>query len=221
MIYFYAVVAFIIGFLFYTRRFFNPFKMIMILGKKGSGKSTYMVKEMLRHQEKGWLIYTDMWDCNIPGVRLINADDLKDCTPPPYSCLFLEEVGRTFDNRKFKTFDDGLRDWAKFLRKYKTKCFMNSQGYDIDVKIRTCVDELYLMKSVRDCICFIRPIVKTVTLTAPSAESESRIAEGLRFATPWNWRFFWMPKYHKHFNSFAAPARKAIPYKEVLATAAS
>lgn len=207
----------IIGFSLYTRRFRNPYKLIYIFGKKGSGKSTLMVKEMVRHINRGWVVYTDMPDCLVPGVRKIKALDLSTFVPLPHSVLFLEEVGITFDNRKFKSFDDGLRDFIKFQRKYKVKCYMNSQSYDVDKKIRDCVDSMVLMSSVADCIAICRPIRKSVTLTEPSAEAESRIAEKLMFTPLWKWSFMWMPKYHKYFDSFSAPPRELISYEQICA----
>lgn len=207
----------IIGFSWYTRRFRNPYKLIYIFGKKGSGKSTLMVKEMVRHINRGWVVYTDMPDCLVPGVRIIKALDLSTFVPPPRSVLFLEEVGITFDNRKFKSFDDGLRDFIKFQRKYRVKCYMNSQSYDVDKKIRDCVDSMVLMTSIADCIAICRPIRKSVTLTEPSAEAESRIAEKLMFTGIWNWSFMWMPKYHKYFDSFSAPPREPISYEQICA----
>lgn len=215
MIYIVLVFALIIGFNLYTRRFCNPYKLVFIFGKKGAGKSTLMVKEMLRHAKRGWIIYTDMADCLVPGARIIKALDLATFAPPPHSCLFLEEVGITFDNRKYKSFDDGLRDFMKFMRKYKCKCYMNSQSYDVDKKVRDVVDSMILQTSVADCISISRPILKSVTLTEPSAEAESRIAEKLKFAGIWHWKFMWMPHYHRYFDSFAAPAREPIPYTEV------
>lgn len=205
----------IILFLLYARKFRNPYKLIFIFGKKGSFKSTQMIKEMLKHQKKGWTIYTDIADCIVPNVRIIKTLDLKTFAPPPNSCLFLDEVGITFDNRGYKNFDTGLRDFWKFMRKYKCKCYMNSQSYDVDKKIRDCVDGMILQSSIADVIGVSRPIVKSVTLTAPSADSESRIAEQLKFAPFWKWRFIWGPRYFKYFNSFSAPPREPIPFKEI------
>lgn len=209
------VFVLIVAFNLYTRKFRNPYKLIFIFGKKGAGKSTLMVKEMLRHSKRGWTIYTDMEDCIVPGARIIKALDLAKFTPPPRSCLFLEEVGITFDNRNYKSFDAGLRDFYKFMRKYKCKCYMNSQSYDVDKKIRDVVDSMVLQTSIADCIAISRPILKSVTLTEPSAEAESRIAEKLKFAGIWHWKFMWMPRYHKFFDSFAAPKRDPIQFREI------
>lgn len=209
------IFAALFAFVLYTRKYANPYKLIFIFGKKGAGKSTLMVKEMLRHAKRGWTIYTDMEDCIVPGVRIIKALDLATFAPAPRSVLFLEEVGITYDNRKYKDFNDGVRDFWKFLRKYKCKAYMNSQSYDIDKKIRDVVDSMILQTSVLDCISISRPIRRTVTLTEPSADSESRIADRLSFAPLWDWKFMWMPNYHKYFDSFSAPPRDPIPYRQI------
>lgn len=214
----FCVFLFLIGFLIYCRRYRNPYKLEFIFGKKGAGKSTYMIREMIRHQKAGWTVYTDVPGCLVPGVRLINAKDLAFFAPPPNSVLFLDEVGISFDNRHWKEFGDGLRDFWKFMRKYRVKCYMNSQSYDVDAKIRSVVDSMVLMTSIADCIAVCRPIRKSVTLTEPSAEKESRIAERLEFMNIFRWSFMWMPKYYKYFDSFSAPDRELIPCTEVLSS---
>lgn len=203
-------------FCLYARQFANPYKNIFLFGKKGSGKSTLMIKWLLKAQKKGWNIYTDMQDCLIPGVRIIeDARQLEKFTPEKNSLLALEEVGITFDKRDFKTFPKGIRDWFKFERKYKVWVIQNSQSYDIDSKIRDCVDGMWLQSCISGVIGITRPIVKTVTLTAPNGDSEARVAEGLKFAPIFRWKFTWLPRYFKYFDSFDAPPRDPIPYREV------
>lgn len=205
---------------FVKRKYNNPYKLIFIFGKKGSGKSTYMVKQMLKHKKRGWTIYTDMTSCTIPGVRIVSAVDLKTFICPPRSCLFLEEVGLTFNNRNFKNFDIGYIELMKYLRQYRIKCYMNSQAFDVDKKIRDTTDSMLLITSILDCISVVRPVIRSVTLTEPNGESESRIADKLRFAKIWNWQFVLMPRYHKYFKSFNPPPRDEIAYVEVPQTCA-
>lgn len=214
---FLAIFIPVLAFSLYSRKFANPFKLTFIFGKKGSGKSTYMVKLMLRYLKKGWLVYTDMQDVIIPNVRIINARDLENFAPAGNSVLFLGEVGITYDNRNYSKFPEGIRDLFKFERKYKFRCYMDSQSYDIDKKLRDVVDGMYLQSNIGNVIGLSRPIYKSISLTEPSADSESRIAEHLKFAPFWKWKVTWMPRYHKYFDSFSAPARPAIPYKEVTA----
>lgn len=196
-------------------RFRNPFKLYYIFGKKGSGKSLFMVKFMLRYLRKGWTVYTDISDVNIPGVRLINAKDLDTFRPEENSVIFLDEVGITFDNRKFKTFTDGMRDYFKFQRKYKCIVYMNSQSFDVDKKIRDLIDRFYLATSLGNVISIYRPINRKVALVEASAQGESRVADNLVFAPIWEWKFIFMPNYFKWFDSFEAPARELIPFKEI------
>lgn len=199
----------------YSRKYNNPFKLTFIFGKKGSGKSTYMVKLMLRYLKRGWAVYTDMSDVIIPGVRIINSRHLETFAPAQNSVLFLGEVGITYDNRNYSKFPEGIRDLFKFERKYKFRCYMDSQSYDIDKKLRDVVDGMILQSNIGNVLAISRPIVKSVSLTEPSADSESRIAEKLKFAPIWRWKFTWLPRYFKYFDSFSAPARPVIPCQVV------
>lgn len=189
----------------------NPYRLYYIFGKKGSGKSTFMVKKMIKYLKKGWNVYTDMPDVNITGVRVINAKDLEHFTPKDNSALFLDEIGLTFDNRKFKSFPDGVNQWFKFQRKYHVVTYVNSQSFDVDLKVRSLIDKMYLMQSIGNVFAIIRPITRTITLTEPSAEAESRIADLLKFDKIWHWKILYLPRYFKYFNSFAAPHREIIP----------
>lgn len=216
MLYFILIVfVLLFAFSFVSRKYSNPFKLYFLLGKKGSGKSTKMIKEMLKAQRLGYWIYTDIQDCIVPGVRIINAADLEVFTPVHNSALFLDEVGITFDNRNFKKFPEGFRDWFKFQRKYKVIVWQNSQGYDIDLKIKVLIDRIYLQSVIFNCIGVSRPVSKSWTLTDPTGESESRPAERMKFEPIWKWEFTWLPKYFKYFDSFDAPPRDPIPYREV------
>ena len=137
------------GFAFYSRRFANPYRLIFIFGKKGAGKSTLMVHEMLKDLKRGWYVYTDMQDCVVPGIRIIKSSaDLAKFVPEQNSAIYLDEVGIAFDNRSYKTFDSGLRDFFKLQRKYKCKVVMNSQSFDVDKKIRDVTDSMILQTAI-------------------------------------------------------------------------
>lgn len=205
----------VVAFSLYSRRFANPNKLIFIFGKKGSGKSTYMVKLMLKHIKKGWTVYTNMADVNIPGVRIFDLEGLKTCTPDRHSVIFADEGGLLWDNRNFKNFNSGYTEFFKLQRKYGCKVYINSQAFDVDVKIRNLTDSMILQSNIGNVIGIGRPILRSVTLTEPSAERDSRIADTLRFAKPWKWHITWLPKYFKYFDSFQAPARDPLDYTVV------
>lgn len=112
MIYLFLLFFVPLAFLVWSaRRYANPYKLVFIFGKKGAGKSCYMVRKMLWYIRHGWHVYTDMEDIRIPGVRIITVQDLSVFQPEPHSALFLDEVGISMDNRSFKTFPPGLRDF--------------------------------------------------------------------------------------------------------------
>lgn len=207
---FFAVIFFILAF-----HYRNIYKLNYFFGKKGAGKSLLMVHYMLKYLRKGFTIYSDIPALNVPGIRQINAKDLDSFTPTSNSVLFLDEVGITFDNRKFKTFSDGMRDFFKFQRKYKVVVFMNSQSFDVDKKIRDLVDKYYLIQSFGNVICLCRPINRKVALVEASSQGESRVADNLKFAPFWEWKWIYMPHYFKYFDSFEAPYREIIPYSEI------
>ena len=204
------------GFLLYcSRKYNNPNKLIFIFGKKGAGKSTYMVYLMLKHLRHGWNVYTNMTDVNIPGVRIMDVKQLITCVPDPHSVLFIDEGGLIWDNRGFKNFDKGYTEFFKLQRKYKCKVYINSQDFDIDKKIRQLTDSMALMTSIAGCIGVIRPIVRKVALVEASAAGESRIADNLKFAGLFSFRFLWLPSYFRYFDSYSAPFRPSVDFKAV------
>lgn len=212
MLYIFLFFLFIVGFNLYSSKFANPNQLIFLFGKKGSGKSTFMVRLMLQHIKRGWTVYTNMRDVIIPGVRLFDAQDLSSCTPAEHSVLFIDEAGLLWDNRNFKTFSSGLTEFFKLQRKYKCKVYINSQSFDVDKKLRDLTDVMYLQSNIGNVIGITRPILRTVRLVNPDDGGESRISDGLRFGSLFSWRITWLPSYFKYFDSFRAPAREPIKY---------
>lgn len=198
-----------------NRKYSNPYKCIFIFGKKGAGKSCYMVRQMHKYLRRGWNVYTDMADVLIPGVRIISVQALANFRPEPHSLVCLDEVGISMDNRNYKSFPPGLRDFFKYARKMQIVVIMNSQAYDVDKKVRDTTDSMILLQSIGALICVARPIRRSITLTAPSAEAESRIADTLRFAPLLSWSVHYMPAYFRYFDSRAMPPRSEVPYKAV------
>lgn len=199
-------------FAYFCRKYSNPYTLTFVFGKKGSGKSCYMVRQMHKHLRAGWHVYTDMQDIRIPGVRIISLDAFDTFRPEPHSLVCLDEVGISMDNRNFKFFPAGRRDFFKFLRKMECKAIINSQSYDVDKKVRDTVDSMLLLQAI-GCWSLARPIHRTITLTQPSADAESRIADTLRFGWLFSWRLYFMPSYFRYFDSKAMPLRSEVAYR--------
>lgn len=195
-----------------TAKYRNPYRLYMVFGKKGSGKSSFLVRKAIEYQKKGYTVYTNMSDCCLEGVRIINPDDLGDFVPCQDSCLLLDEVGMLYDNRNYKNFRPSVRDFFKLQRHYRVVCFLASQSFDVDKKLRDLTDEMYLISNVATIFSLVRPIRKTVTLTEATAEGESRIAENLRFRSIFSWKLYNIPKTIRYFESFVAPEKPVLDY---------
>lgn len=82
-------------------------------------------------------------------------------------------------------------------------------------KVRDTTDSMLLMQAIGSLFCIARPVYRGITLTEPSADSESRIADTLRFGSIFSWKFYYMPAYFRYFDSLSMPPRPDIRYTEV------
>lgn len=197
-----------------TKRFANPYKLCLVFGKKGSGKSTYLIKLALKYMKKKFTVYTNMEDCMIDGVRIFDTKHLGDYVPCENAVLLIDEAGMIWDNRDFKSFRPQVRDYFKYQRHYKTIIFLASQTFDVDKKIRDLTDNMILFTCILNVFSLGRPIRKKITLTESTSEAESRIAENLKFKGLFSWKITYIPKYSKYFDSFNLPEKPELPYKQ-------
>ena len=138
-------------------RYRNPYKLFMVFGKKGSGKSTLMCKLALRYSKKGFRVYCNSY---IPGTYYFDAEDVGFYHFPENSVLLIDEVGMIWDNRDFKSFKKEVRDYFKLQRHYKHIVFLFSQTFDVDKKLRDLTDNMYLITNVLNCFSIARRITK-------------------------------------------------------------
>lgn len=192
-------------FFFWSIKMNSPFKLVFLLGKKGSGKSTVLVKYMMRYHKKGYRIYTNMTSCALPYVVHIKTEDLGYYVAKPKSLIALDEVGVEYDARKFKQFRDEWRDYYKYQRQYKNIVVMASQSFDVDLKIRSLVDNFYLVGKIGPW-CYCRRIERKIIPTDARAGGESKMADQYAFA-PCGYSFTWIPRYTKWFSSYSPPEK--------------
>lgn len=208
----FAPVLLFLGVGLITKRFRNPWRLYMIFGKKGSGKSTMLVKLAMKYIRKGYVVYTNMADLLIQDARLIDVNDLGDFVPEANSLLLIDEAGTLWDNRNYKNFKPSLRDFWAYQRHYKVICYLASQSWDVDKKIRDRTDGMYLCSCILNVIAIARRITMQWTLTESTSEAESRIAQNLKFAPIWYWHMTYIPKYAKYFDSYNLPDLPKISY---------
>lgn len=200
----------------YSKRWNNPFTLTFLFGRKGSGKTTLMAKMMLKDKKRGWTIYTDVQGIKIPGARIFDLSELNTKSPPPKSAVYLDEVGLSMDNRNYKAFSSGLRDWYALQRHYKCKVVVNSQAFDVDKKVRDRTDSFYYVTKIAGTISIARPIVlkiKPNDMSNPSQDSP--IVTSYRWGSLLAWKITWLPRYAKWFDSFEAPPREDVAYHAI------
>lgn len=204
MFIFILVVIFLMWlYLFLTRKYVNPYKLIMIFGKKGCGKTTYLTKLAYQHYKNGWIVFSTE---NIPYAYKIDYDVIGQYWFPERSCILIDEVGMIWDNRDYKNFKSSVRDWFKYQRHNKCKVYLFSQTFDIDKKLRDLTDAMYLLRNVGRVFSYGKKIKKSIVLNNSTAEAPSNIAENLEFEP---FIFFWLgtrtltfiPKWSKGFDS--------------------
>ena len=199
---------------FATRKYLNPYKLYLVFGKKGSGKSTYLVKLAKQYlkRKKRWNIYTNMDELFIPGVRHFDIKHLGDFVPEADSLLLLDEVGMIWDNRDYKTFRPEVRDFFKLQRHYHVTVYMASQTFDVDKKLRDLCDGMFLHSNFMRVFTLGRRITRQVVITESTSEAESRISEDLKILPFWNWTLTYIPKYAKYFDSHSIPEKPHLKY---------
>lgn len=204
---FILVVLFAIPTFYLNIKYRNPYKLIMIFGKKGSGKTTYLCKLAQKHLKKGWTVFSTV---QIPGTYLIDGKDVGLLQFPRDSVILMDEVGMLYDNREFKNFKNSTRDYFKLQRHYGHKIYLFSQTWDIDVKLRNLTDQMYLLINFFGWLSVGKQIKRKIVVVKPTENTESRIADELVISpfilTPLGARVFtFIPYWAKYFNSFEAP----------------
>lgn len=194
-----------------TDSFVNYFTLIMIFGKKGSGKTTYLTKLAINYIKKGWVVYSTE---DIPNTYKLDVDWIGKFRPRANSVLLIDEVGMIWDSRDFKNFRHEVRDFFKLQRHYKVKIFLFSQTFDIDKKLRDLTDEMYLLSKKFRIFSVGRRIRKFTTINNQASDGVSKIDEGFEFDPfflPGSLIFTFIPRYSSFFNSFYVPVLPEFP----------
>lgn len=197
-----------------TRRYLNPYRLYLVFGKKGSGKSTYLVKLAKQHLKRGWIVYTNMEELFMPGVRHFKIQHLGDFVPERRSLLLLDEVGMIWDARDYKCFKPQVRDFFKLQRHYHVKVYMASQTFDVDKKLRDLCDGMFLHTNFMRVFTLGKRITRKIVIVEATAEAESRISENLVICPFWDWTLTFIPKWAKFFDSHAIPDMPTLVYRE-------
>lgn len=117
MVFFVLIILFLILFIgYHLIRYRNPYKLIMVIGKKGSGKTTLMVKLSLKYNKRKRPVFCNAPD--IPGTYYFEPEMLGSVGFPENAIIMVDEASRYWDNRDFKNFQKKTFDYFRFQRKY-------------------------------------------------------------------------------------------------------
>lgn len=195
----------ILRFSYLCFKFRNPYKLVMVFGKKGSGKTTLLTKLALQALKKGFPVYTTI---DVPGCIKFDVQDVGRCGFPPESVIFIDEVGMIWDNRDYKKFRTDVRDYFKLQRHYRNTVYLFSQTFDVDVKLRNLTDAMYLCTCHFGWLSMARRIRRMITIVNPQGDSESRIADSMEFVPLWqsifgagSLKFTYIPRWSRYFDS--------------------
>lgn len=201
----------LIGLLFHllTKKYLNPYKLIMLIAKKGGGKTTTLTKEAIKHCRRGWNVYCTF---PVPGCYAIEYSDVGPYEFLPESLIIVDEAGMVWDNRDFKSFSKEVRNWFKLQRHRHCKVILASQDFDIDLKLRKLCDELFVLENRLRVFSYAKRVIRKIGIVEAdgSSGSESRIVDQLAWDSLF---FFWcgsrkltfIPNWVKYFDSFEAP----------------
>ena len=203
MIFIYLFLFFLIFYFVFdrlTRNYVNPYKLIFIFGKKGSGKTTTLTKIALDNIRKGYKVYSTI---EIPGTYLFDIREIGIRTFEPNSVVLCDEIGMVWDARDFSKFPKYVRDFFKYQRQYKLKVYLFSQTFDVDKKIRDLTDEMYLLKNVARVFSVQRRILKTICIK-DAADGTSSLSEDYKFDSILfgGIKLTFIPRYVSFFKSY-------------------
>lgn len=122
------------------KKLMNPYKLYVIIGNKGTGKTAYMTSLAYKYAKKGYNVFTNF------GIFIPLPLKYWEYEFPKNSVIFVDEVGLVHDNRAFKTFPQECAEFYKYQRKNKLIIYMASQTVDIDKKIRDLADYHILLR---------------------------------------------------------------------------
>ena len=192
--------------MYFSFKYRNPYRLIMVFGKKGSGKTTFLTKTAVKAIRKGKTVYSTV---EVPGAHLFDVQNIGMYTFPHDSVIFIDEVGMIWDNRNYKNFRMDVRDYFKLQRQYRNTVYLFSQTFDVDVKLRNLTDAMYLCKCHMGFLSVARKIKRDIVIVSPQGDSEARIADSLEFE-PFIFSLFgaksviftFIPNWVKYFKSY-------------------
>ena len=222
------VLALFFYWLYWVIRMRNPYTSILYIGKKGAGKSTLITKLCIKYHKSSCLYYADdkkkwvktKWKIYtntrvyLPfKVQSFKLSELGKLIPEPNSVIICDEINLVWDNRNFKSFSNEIQEFFRLARKLRCKVVMFSQSFDCDKKIRTLVDEMWLLQNLLGVFSYGKRITKVIDIKEAAMTADSQVVDTLKFApllAPNSRQWTFIPNYIHYFKSYENMAER--PY---------
>lgn len=189
--------------------------MVFIYGKKGAGKSTLMTKISIMAFRKGIKVYTTT---PIAGAEYFDYKQIGYRKFDENSILLIDEVSLIWDNRDWKNMDKHVVEFFRYLRKNRISCYLFSQSFDIDKKLRDLTDSMYLTSNFMRVWSISRKINKRITVSRPKDNEDGTnkngvLVEDYSFAPifmPGSIKFTFIPRWRMFFDSFDVEEKEKV-----------
>lgn len=198
-----------------SKKFLNPYKLIFVFGRKGSGKSTIMSKLAYKYLIQGKTVYANE-TINIKyknkeySTILIDPLNIQSYKFDEKSIVLLDEVNTYWDNRQYKSMNPNTVMWFRYQRHYKVRVYLFSQTFDIDKKLRDLCDDMYMVTKFARLWAIARHMIRKPVIVHASSEAPARIdddiiEDGLLLAPFGGCIIAFIPHWAKVFDSFKKP----------------
>lgn len=179
-------------------------------GVPGCGKTTTLVRTAIKEQTKIRKRYKNIYTINFKCSGCIEIDwkDLE--TKKVYDSLILiDEISTLADNREFKTFSKGHRDFFIMHRHLNNDIIWATQNYEkVDKTIRELTQELWYMSKTIIPIFSELTKSKRIYRNININEHTSELTLGYRFCNiiegflVSNIEIIWRKPLYKYFDSY-------------------
>lgn len=181
-------------------------------GVPGCGKTTLLVKiaqqeirRIKRGRSKYKYVFTN-FDC--VGCYKISFQQLENYLIED-SLILLDELMLDADNRGYKSFPLGIRDFLTLHRHCGTDIIYVTQAYDkVDVKIRALTQDLWYMSKSVIPFCSQFTSARRIYRKIHISEEKAELTLGYRFCNflellfVSNFKSVFRPFYYKYFDSY-------------------
>lgn len=160
----------------------NPYKVKLIVGSKGSGKS--LLTSLLASEFIG-NIYSNM-SIGYP----LDMESYWTKSYPYDSLLIIDEAAVYHSNRDFKSMQNGCIEFYKMARKNHLNIILTSQTMDIDKKIRDLCDDITVCTRLGPLVC-ATPYKACISMVTTAEGGHSLENDVKKAGFP---RLYWIPE---------------------------